>query len=65
MKGQYFGEAPVTTKYSVFTGALGMLVAIFGLASLWVEAIPELVVIGADAVAGLLLLGGGIVSLQH
>ncbi|TDZ49934.1 hypothetical protein CTRI78_v007709 [Colletotrichum trifolii] len=49
-----------TFKYNAFTGGLGILVVALGLASSFFDAIPSLVVMAADAVSGVLLLGGGI-----
>ncbi|KAK1595275.1 marvel domain-containing protein [Colletotrichum navitas] len=60
VKGQLLGDAPTTTKYGTFTGGFGLAVAILGLASAFIDAIPALVVMAADALSGLLLLGGGI-----
>ncbi|GKT43686.1 uncharacterized protein ColSpa_03867 [Colletotrichum spaethianum] len=60
VKGQVVGDAPTTTKYGTFAGGFGLAVAILGLASAFIDAIPALVVMAADALSGLLLLGGGI-----
>ncbi|OHW95020.1 hypothetical protein CSPAE12_06290 [Colletotrichum incanum] len=61
VKGQLLGDAPTTTKYGTFTGGFGLAVATLGLASAFIDAIPALVVMAADALSGVLLLGGGIV----
>ncbi|GJC86769.1 hypothetical protein ColLi_09607 [Colletotrichum liriopes] len=60
LKGQLIGDAPTTTKYGTFTGGFGLAVATLGFASAFIDAIPALVVMAADALSGLLLLGGGI-----
>ncbi|KAK2062632.1 hypothetical protein LY76DRAFT_589226 [Colletotrichum caudatum] len=60
VKGQLLGDAPTTTKYGTFTGGFGLAVAILGLAATFIDAIPALIVMAADALSGLLLLGGGI-----
>lgn len=60
LKGQVFGDTPTTTRYSVFLGAFGMVVALLGLLSLFVSAVPAVVPMALDAVAGILLLAGGI-----
>ncbi|KAK1640195.1 marvel domain-containing protein [Colletotrichum phormii] len=60
VKGQKIGDAPTTTKYSTFTGGFGLAVAVLGLVSVFIDAIPALVVMAADALSGVLLLGGGI-----
>ncbi|KAK7436965.1 hypothetical protein Landi51_12336 [Colletotrichum acutatum] len=60
VKGQKIGDAPTTTKYSTFTGGFGLAVAVLGLLSVFIDAIPALVVMATDALSGVLLLGGGI-----
>jgi hypothetical protein len=60
LKGQVYGNTPTTTRYSVFTGAFGMIVAAVGLVCLFVQAIPAIVPMVLDALAGLLLVAGGI-----
>ncbi|EFQ33323.1 hypothetical protein CGRA01v4_06960 [Colletotrichum graminicola] len=60
VKGQIIGDAPTTTRYGTFTGGFGLAVAILGLVSAYIDAIPALIVMAADALSGLLLLGGGI-----
>lgn len=62
IKTQRVGDAPTTTKYSAFTGGFGLAVAIFGAIATFFDVIPALVVMAADAISGLLLLAGGIVS---
>ncbi|KAK3398849.1 marvel domain-containing protein [Sordaria brevicollis] len=57
---QRIGSAPTTTKYSVFTGAYGIIEGLFGIAALFASFIPDVVVLGADAVGALVLLAGGI-----
>lgn len=64
VKGQKIGDAPTTTKYSTFTGGFGLAVAVLGLVSVFIDTIPTLVVMAADTLSGVLLLGGGIVSLS-
>ncbi|KAJ3956139.1 hypothetical protein N0V92_007321 [Colletotrichum tropicale] len=60
IKTQRIGDAPTTLKYSAFTGGFGLAVAVLGAAAAFFDAIPAVVVMAADAVSGLLLLGGGI-----
>ncbi|KAK3319219.1 marvel domain-containing protein [Apodospora peruviana] len=60
IKGQVIDDAPVTTKYASFTGGFGIIVCALGVASLWVSAIPDLVVLGIDALAGIFFAAGGI-----
>lgn len=60
LKAQKYGSSPVTTRYSVFTGAFGMIVAAVGAVGIFFEALPALVPMALDAVAGILLAAGGI-----
>lgn len=62
ISGQVYGDSPVTTRYSTFTGGLGIIVGAFGAAGLFLTAIPELVVLALDALAGIFFIAGGIVS---
>lgn len=59
---QVYGSTPVTTRYSTFTGGWGMLVALVGVATLFISSAPPLVSMALDALAGLLFAAGGIVS---
>ncbi|KAK4185943.1 marvel domain-containing protein [Podospora australis] len=66
IKGQVYGSSPTTTKYSSFTGAFGIIVAGFGAAAAfffdstsWISG-KTVLVMGLDAVSGLLFLAGGI-----
>ncbi|KAK4229925.1 marvel domain-containing protein [Podospora fimiseda] len=58
--GHKIGSAPVTTKYSAFTGGFGLFTALVGVGSLYVEFIPNLVALALDGLSGALYLGGGI-----
>lgn len=51
----------MTTRYSTFTGGFGVIVAALGVAGLFISSIPELFVLGVDAVCGILFAAGGIV----
>ncbi|KAK3338549.1 marvel domain-containing protein [Neurospora tetraspora] len=57
---QKVGSAATTTQYSVFTGAYGILEGFLGIAALFLSFIPDIVVLGADAIGALVLLAGGI-----
>lgn len=57
---QKYGNSPTTTRYSVFTGAFGMIVAAVGAVGLFLHAIPPLVPMAMDAVSGILFAAGGI-----
>lgn len=59
------GSIPATTSFNAFAGAFGVLVAVVGIAAIWVSAIPKLIMSGIDGLASVLLLAGGIVSLTH
>ena len=61
IKWQYFGAAPASTSYSAFAGAFGVLAALIGIATSFVEAIPEIIMVGVDGLAAVLLLAGGLV----
>ncbi|KAF3762463.1 hypothetical protein M406DRAFT_357468 [Cryphonectria parasitica EP155] len=60
MKDQHVGSAPVTTRYSVFVGAFGMIVGAFGAVALWVDRIPSIAPMVTDGLAALFFLAGGI-----
>ena len=62
MKGHKIGDAPVTTTYSIFTGAFGAITAVVCLAALWVDAIKGIIVMAIDALTALFYIAGGIVS---
>jgi protein-S-isoprenylcysteine O-methyltransferase Ste14 len=63
-KWQEHDSVPATTSFNAFAGALTALVAIIGIAAIWFSAIPSLIMSGLDGVTALLLLAGGIVSLE-
>jgi hypothetical protein len=62
IRKQVIGSAPVTTRYTTFTGGFGMIVCGVTIASFFLSFLPGVVAMGLDALAGLLFLGGGIVS---
>ncbi|KAF2093659.1 hypothetical protein NA57DRAFT_81159 [Rhizodiscina lignyota] len=60
-KGQAPGfSVPATTAYSSFTGGFGMVVALIGLISIFVEFLQGIVMLVLDALASLIFLAGGI-----
>lgn len=61
---QWQGPVPATTAFSAFAGAFTLLVALVGIAAIWLSAIPSIAMSGIDGLAALLLLAGGIVSLM-
>lgn len=60
MKFHAIGDAPVTTKYSSFTGGFGIIAAIVGFVGLFIDAIPDLVPLALDGLSGVFFLAGGI-----
>ena len=64
IKWQRYGSAPATTSYSAFAGAFGILTALVGIATIFMEAVPDLIMAIVDALASILFLAGGTVSLQ-
>lgn len=64
-KHQRVGSVPAETGFGSFAGAFGIIVAAVGIAAVFVERIPGVVTLVADALAGLCFLAGGIVSLAH
>lgn len=61
LRAQVYGDVPVTTRYSVFTGGFGMLVGLVGVVSLLASFVPEMVPLVLDGLAALFFLAGGIV----
>ncbi|KAJ4414255.1 hypothetical protein N0V82_008037 [Gnomoniopsis sp. IMI 355080] len=60
MKAQQYGDAPTTTRFSVFVGAFGMIVGALGLVAVFIDRIPSLVPMIADGLGALFFLAGGI-----
>jgi hypothetical protein len=61
-KWQMYGSVPATTAFAAFTGGFAVLISLVGVVSIWISAIPALIMSMADGLASLLLLAGGIVS---
>jgi hypothetical protein len=61
-KWQVYGSVPATTAFADFTGGFAVLVSLVGIASIWISAIPALIMSMVDGLASVLLLAGGIVS---
>ncbi|KAK9781769.1 putative MARVEL domain-containing protein [Seiridium cardinale] len=59
-KQQYVGSPPSETSFGGFAGAFGIIVSVIGLVSIWVDKISPLIVMGADALASIFFLAGGI-----
>lgn len=60
VKNQVYGGAPTTLRYSVFTGAIAMIIAAIGIICLFIHKIPPFIPMVIDAVGALLLVAGGI-----
>ncbi|KAJ5551243.1 hypothetical protein N7535_000814 [Penicillium sp. DV-2018c] len=60
-KGQEIGSVPAETGYAAFTGAIGILAGIVGIAALFVDSLDGLIAMVFDGVSGLALLVGGII----
>ncbi|KAJ6115307.1 hypothetical protein N7486_001085 [Penicillium sp. IBT 16267x] len=58
---QYYGSVPSQTGYAAFTGALGVLVSLVGIAALFVDSLSGIIIWVLDGVAGVALLAAGIV----
>ena len=64
-KHQVIDKVPPVTGFSAFVGAFGLIVAGLGLLSLWVDKVPNTVVLAADTLATLFYIAAGIVSPAH
>ncbi|KAJ5261268.1 hypothetical protein N7478_011863 [Penicillium angulare] len=58
---QYYGKVPAETGYAAFTGALGIVVSLIGIAALWVSSLSGIIVWVLDGVTSLALMVAGIV----
>ncbi|ORY08696.1 marvel domain-containing protein [Clohesyomyces aquaticus] len=62
INGQVFsGTLPAIIAFTMFTGAFGMLGAILGIASNWVEVLQSILMAGIDALTAFFYLAGGVV----
>ncbi|KAA8644913.1 hypothetical protein EYZ11_005293 [Aspergillus tanneri] len=59
-KGQAIGSAPAITGYAGFTGALGIVASLVGIAALFVSSLDGLITWILDGLASLAFLAGGI-----
>ncbi|KAF2230902.1 hypothetical protein EV356DRAFT_535986 [Viridothelium virens] len=59
-KWQRFGSPPATTEYGAFSGGFAFLVGLLGIVAVFLDAIPAIIVAGADALAAILTLAAGI-----
>jgi hypothetical protein len=60
-----FGGHPSQVGYSAFTGGLGLLAALVGVAALFIGALDGVFMWALDGLASLCFLAGGIVSLPY
>lgn len=60
---QKYGSPPVATQYSVFAGVFGLLVAIAGLMSMFIDKISGSAILAANGLCGLFLFAAGLVWL--
>ncbi|KAF2199711.1 hypothetical protein GQ43DRAFT_375595 [Delitschia confertaspora ATCC 74209] len=61
IKGQHLGSAPAVQTYGAFTGAFSLVMGDVALVAVFVQAIPMVAVLLADALAATFYLVGGIV----
>ncbi|OTB01398.1 hypothetical protein M426DRAFT_14560 [Hypoxylon sp. CI-4A] len=59
-KQQALGSPPPETSFGSFTGAFGILVSLIGLAALFIDKLPAIVLLGADGLASAFYLAGAI-----
>lgn len=58
---QYYGKVPSQTSYAAFAGALGVIAAIVGTASLFIDRLKGIISWVLDGVTAIALLAAGIV----
>ncbi|KAL1964225.1 hypothetical protein VTN77DRAFT_7183 [Rasamsonia byssochlamydoides] len=59
-KGQVVNSVPATTGYGAFTGGLGILAALIGFGSLFVDSLNGIITWALDGLASLAFLAGGL-----
>lgn len=60
-KEQTVGSVPSQVGFSCFTGALGIIVALLGVVTLFFDSIPHIASVVADAASSAVYLAGGVV----
>lgn len=60
---QYYGKVPSQTSFAAFAGALGIIAAIVGIASLFIQRLKGVISWVLDGVTSIALLAAGIVRL--
>jgi hypothetical protein len=58
---QYYGKVPSQTNYAAFTGALGIIAATIGFASMFIDRLKGIISWVLDGVTAIALLAAGIV----
>lgn len=61
---QYYGKVPSQTSFAAFAGALGIIAAIVGIASLFIQRLKGVISWVLDGVTSIALLAAGIVRLS-
>ncbi|PLB48535.1 hypothetical protein P170DRAFT_465849 [Aspergillus steynii IBT 23096] len=59
-KGQSVGSAPAITGYAAFTGGLGIVASLVGVAAFFISSLDGLISWAVDGLASLVFLAGGI-----
>ncbi|PWY75241.1 hypothetical protein BO94DRAFT_524095 [Aspergillus sclerotioniger CBS 115572] len=59
-KGQRIGSVPASTGYAAFTGGLGTLASLIGIAGVFIESLQTLITWAVDGLAGVAFVAGGI-----
>jgi hypothetical protein len=59
---QKYGKVPSQTSYAAFTGALGIIASVIGIASLFVDKLRGVFTWVLDGVTSIALLAAGVVS---
>ena len=61
-KWQMFDSVPANTAFAAFAGGFALLISLVGIASIWISAIPALMMSMVDGLAAVILLAAGVVS---
>lgn len=62
VRWQVYGSAPAPSGYAAFAGAWATLTALVGIIAIFVSSLAGILMVGADLLAFIILLAGGIVS---
>jgi len=61
VKGQVYGDSPISLRYSIFAGAFGVITGAISLAAVFFDAIAAIIVMAIDALAIFFYIAGGII----